>query len=273
MTTDPWNATDRQDHRILDVMIDRLEMRGSHPPFVRMLDAYLDGMAIDRAGTVLDLGCGTGVASRVIAARPGFGGHVTGIDLSDYLVDAARRLAERDGVAGRITFRAGDSHALGLGDASFDAIVAHTLFSHLSDPTAALHEARRLVKPGGRIAVFDGDYASLTFELDDPAASAAGDARFIAAVVAQPRVMRRMPRLAKDAGLEIEAVHADMITETGTGAFWLSGVQGFRSLGPSSGMATPEEADAWVSELEVASENGVFFGSSNYYAYVLRRPE
>jgi len=75
------------------------------------------------------------------------------------------------------------------------------------------------------------------------------------------------------AGLEIEAVLPGIITETGKGEFWLSGVQAFRKLGPSSGVATAEEADAWVSALEQASADGVFFGSSNYYAYVLRRPE
>ncbi len=272
MSTDPWNATDSQEDAVLDVMIDRLEMRGTYPPFVSMLNDYLDRMEIDSAGTVLDLGCGTGIASRVIAQRPGFSGGLTGIDLSAYLVEAAKKLAERDGVADRCRFLAGDSHALDLADAGFDAVVAHTLFSHLTDPAQVLEEAVRLVRPGGRIAVFDGDYASLTFELDDPEASGPADARFISAVVAQPRVMRRMPRLARAAGLEIEAVLPGIITETGTGEFWLSGVQAFRKLGPSSGVATEDEADAWVSALEDASERGVFFGSSNYYAYILRRP-
>lgn len=270
--TDPWNATDSQDDAVLDVMIDRLEMRGTYPPFVGMLNDYLDAMRIDEAGTVLDLGCGTGIASRAIARRSGFAGELTGIDLSEYLVRAARTLAEREGVSGRCTFLAGDSHALDLPDAGFDAVVAHTLFSHLTDPAQVLAEALRLVRPGGPIAVFDGDYASLTFELDDPAASGPADARFIAAVVAQPRVMRRMPRLARAAGLEIEAVLPGVITETGTGDFWLSGVQAFRKLGPSSGVATAAEADAWVGALEDASARGVFFGSSNYYAYILRRP-
>ena len=49
---------------------------------------------IDEAGQVLDIGCGTGVAARRICARDGFRGTCHGIDLSEYLTDAASRLAE-----------------------------------------------------------------------------------------------------------------------------------------------------------------------------------
>ena len=53
---------------------------------------YLDAMRIDDAKAVIDLGCGTGVASRRIARRSGFSGHVTGIDRSPFLIDAAKGL-------------------------------------------------------------------------------------------------------------------------------------------------------------------------------------
>ena len=173
-------------------------------------------------------------------------------------------------MAGQTTFRAGDSHSLDLESASFDAVVAHTLFSHLTDPATVLAEVKRLLRPDGRVTVFDGDYASQTFELADAEKSAEFDARFIAAVVAQPRVMRQMPRLAKAAGMEVVAVFPSIIAETGRGEFWLSGAQAFRKLGPRSGLVTEAEADAWVGALEAASEAGVFFAASNYYAYVLR---
>ena len=52
--------------------------------------------------------------------------------------------------------------------ASFDAVIAHTVLSHVSDPFAVLEEAARVVRPGGVVAVFDGDYASLTFGCSDP---------------------------------------------------------------------------------------------------------
>jgi cyclopropane fatty-acyl-phospholipid synthase-like methyltransferase len=92
-TFDVYGATDTLPAPILDVIATRLEARGQHPAFRRMLDEYLDAMAIDQAATVLDLGCGTGVAARAIASRPSFAGTVVGIDLSPHVVAAAEQLA------------------------------------------------------------------------------------------------------------------------------------------------------------------------------------
>ena len=69
MTTfDAYRVTDQLDDAVLDAIATRLEVRGRHPVFVRMMDDYLDAMGIDDAKAVVDLGCGTGVASRHIAA-------------------------------------------------------------------------------------------------------------------------------------------------------------------------------------------------------------
>jgi SAM-dependent methyltransferase len=112
-------------------MVERLETRGSHPRFVAMMDEYLDAMAIDKAGDVLDMGCGTGVVARAIAKRPKFSGRVIGIDLSAYLAEAAARLSSEEGLAERVRFQTGDTQSLGFEDGAFDAVVAHTLMSHV----------------------------------------------------------------------------------------------------------------------------------------------
>jgi ubiquinone/menaquinone biosynthesis C-methylase UbiE len=65
------------------------------------------------------------------ARRSGFSGRVTGIDRSPHLIAAATSLSRDDGVESAVEFRVGDSHSVDLEDAAFDAIVAHTLFSHL----------------------------------------------------------------------------------------------------------------------------------------------
>lgn len=136
-TVDVYRITNELDDATLDVLATRLEARGKHPRFAEMMREYLNSMAIDSARSVLDLGCGTGVAARAIARRPGFSGRVTGIDRSPHLIATAARLADEDGVGSKVEFRAGDSHSLELRDAEFDAVVAHTLFSHLDDPRAS----------------------------------------------------------------------------------------------------------------------------------------
>jgi ubiquinone/menaquinone biosynthesis C-methylase UbiE len=268
---DPFGNTDKLDDSLLDVMAKRLEVRGVHPCFQRVLADYLDAMSIDTARAVLDLGCGTGLAARAIARRAKFAGKVTGIDLSPYLAEQAARLAAAEGLNSRVAFRAGDTRSLDLGDGAFDAVVAHTLLSHVDRPLAVLKEAARVVRPGGMIAIFDGDYASLTFALEDAERTEAHDRKVIAGIITSPHVMRQMPRLLRQAGLELVKTFSYVIADIGEADFWLSAVEAFSKLLPKSGAMTEDEANRWVMSLKRASDEGVFFAASNYYTYVARR--
>ncbi len=269
---DPYRVTDKLDDAVLEAITTRLEARGRHPAFVGMMDEYLDAMGIDEAEAVIDLGCGTGVASRRIARRSEFSGHVTSIDRSPFLIRAASRLAGEENLAGHIDFRVGDTQSLDLEPDEFDAIVAHTLISHVERPAAVLAEIARIAKPGASIGIFDGDYASLTFGHPDPDQGKRDDEALIAAIVTNPRVMRQMPVLAREAGLELVAVFPSLLAEVGAGDFWLSAIETFRKLMPTAGSMTEAEASAWADRLMQASQAGLFFGASNYYGYVLRKP-
>ena len=270
---DPFRITDKLEDPLLEVMVSRFEVRGKHWFFQKVLREYLDAMDIDSAGTVLDLGCGTGVAARTIARRADFSGRVTGIDLSPYLVEAAKRLADEEGLGSRVEFRSADTRELDIPDGRFDAVVAHTLVSHVHEALTVLKEAGRVVKPGGLIAIFDGDYASITFALDDPLQSKKYDEALINALVTSPRVMRQMPRLIQQADLEMIRTFPYIMAEVGEGDFWLSAIDSFEKLAPKSGIMTEAEATGWANALHKASDRGVFFGASNYYTYIARRPE
>jgi ubiquinone/menaquinone biosynthesis C-methylase UbiE len=269
---DVYAMTDKLNNAVLDVIIGRLEARGKHPLFQRMMHDYLGAMNIQAMQRVLDLGCGTGVAARAIGQNPAFTGKLTGIDVSPYLIAAAQRLSEEEGMGGRIAFQVGDSRSLDLPAEQFDAVIAHTLVSHVDDPLAVLKEAVRLVKPGGLVSIFDGDYASLTFSHEDMAQGKAYDEALQQAVITNPRVMRQMPRLLRTAGLECVTSFSYILAEMGKADFWVPALESFRRLLPQSGVMTGEEANAWVDARLQESAEGVFFGASNYYSYVARRP-
>jgi ubiquinone/menaquinone biosynthesis C-methylase UbiE len=96
---------------------------------------------------ILDLGCGHGMASVVLARR---GAQVTATDLSaGYLIEASRRAHAND-VA--ITFVQADAERLPFADATFEGIWGNAILHHLDLPRAA-REIRRVLKPGG-VAVF-----------------------------------------------------------------------------------------------------------------------
>jgi SAM-dependent methyltransferase len=271
-TVDVYRITDQLDDATLDVLATRLEARGKHPKFFEMMREYFDAVGVDSARSVLDLGCGTGVAARTIARRQGFAGRVTGIDRSAHLIAAATRLAKDEGLATKVDFRHGDSHTLGLGDASFDVVIAHTLFSHLDDPRAVLREIVRVVKPSGKVGIFDGDYASMTFAGDDPARGKADDEAIIGAIVTNPRVMRQMPGLLVEAGLTLERVFSHVVADVGRADFWDPAITSFVKLLPKAGAMSEQDATRWAAAMRRRSDRGIFFGASNFYSYVATRP-
>jgi len=187
---DAMQFINEQNAATLERFIERLEFRAKDPTFVAYREAYLELIDLPRAVAALDLGCGTGVVTRAIAARDGFAGTVTGVDQSPEFIAAARRLAAEEGVGDHVEFVVGDAHELDLPAASFDAAVAHTLVSHVRDPLAVLAESARVIRPGGSVAIFDGDYASLTFGSSDARLGQTIERAIQSMIMSSPRVMR-----------------------------------------------------------------------------------
>jgi SAM-dependent methyltransferase len=270
-SVDMYRITDKLDDITLATIATRLEARGKHPRFAAMMKEYFAAMNIQAAKTVLDLGCGTGVAARAVAATPGFTGHVTGIDVSPYLTAEATRLAGEEGLIGAVHFQTGDSQGLNLPDASFDSVIAHTLVSHVQNPLTVLGEIRRMVKPGGTVGIFDGDYASMTFQGDDPEKGKADDEMIINAIVTNSRVMRQMPRLLSDAGFDLTASFSYVVADIGKADFWAPALQSFVRLLPKAGAMTESDAKTWAEDMFRRSDQGFFFGACNYYSFVATR--
>ena len=117
--------------------------------------------------TVLDVGCGPGTITLDLAARVAPGA-VTGLDAAAEVVaeaEARRRTAVADGTPGAATttFTTGDVYALAADDGAYDVVHAHQVLQHLADPVAALGEMRRVLRPGGLLAVRDSDYGAFAW--------------------------------------------------------------------------------------------------------------
>ncbi|MFG2336402.1 class I SAM-dependent methyltransferase [Streptomyces yangpuensis] len=99
---------------------------------------------------VLDAGCGTGRALGALRAAVGPAGTVLGVDLTPQMLAAAQRA----GRAAEGALLLADVARLPLRDRALDAVFAAGLVAHLPDPAANLHELWRVVRPGGRLALF-----------------------------------------------------------------------------------------------------------------------
>jgi cyclopropane fatty-acyl-phospholipid synthase-like methyltransferase len=114
---------------------------------------------------VLDAGCGVGGSAIWLAQE--FGVQVVGISLLPSEVRRGCRFAHRRGVADRVTFARQDFTHTDFPDGSFDVIWAIESICHAPDKREFLAEARRLLKPGGRLIVADGFRSRRPFNSDE----------------------------------------------------------------------------------------------------------
>jgi ubiquinone/menaquinone biosynthesis C-methylase UbiE len=270
---DIFRLAPSMDAGVLETIAARLEFRGTDEGYRRLSQAYLPRLPVAQARRILALGCGTGIEARARRRLTGPDTSIVGLDHSPALVDTARRLTLDEGLSEDVTYEVGDAHHTPYDDDEFDIVTMHTLISHVDDPGQVLREARRVVRPGGTIGVFDGDYASLTFAHPDPALAESVEEKLMQLIVANPRIMRDMPRLLRETGLELVEAEGALYADIGSGAFWASAAESYGALLARTGLMPPAVVDEWRAFQVRAVVDGTFFGASNYYTYVTRRPD
>lgn len=126
--------------RFTDRVADYVRFRPDYPEMA--IDAMLEGLGYPGMLTVADIGAGTGILSRQVAAR---GGLVVAVEPNEKMRDAIEPHE-------RILLQEGSAEATGLKDASVDLVVCAQAF-HWFDPARALPEIRRVLKELGRLAI------------------------------------------------------------------------------------------------------------------------
>ncbi len=115
---------------------------------------------------VLDAGCGPGFYVAETLERVGPGGSVVGVDASAPMLGlAAKRCAAHDNVS----FHEGNVTALPVPDADFDRVLSVQVLEYVADIPAALSELLRVLRPGGRLLIWDVDWATVSWHSRDPA--------------------------------------------------------------------------------------------------------
>ncbi len=116
--------------------------------------------------SLLDVGCGPGTITCDLAGRLA-PGPVVGVDASAEVIAEARDLAAASGPPS-VSFEVGSLFDLRFDDGTMDVVHAHQVLQHVGDPVAALTEMRRVCRPGGIVAVRDGDYPAMRYFPEDP---------------------------------------------------------------------------------------------------------
>ena len=195
---DLYTRIGEQPRELLDTIARSLNVRASEPAMQAICARYMAQIALPRAARVLEIGCGNGATTRLIMEhmKPA---RLVGIDPSPVFIDMARAAFAGEP---RVSFAVGEAAATGQPDANFDLAIAHTVYSHLVDPEAALAEARRVLRPDGQLVIFDGDFATISVALfdGDPLQTALG--AVLRHMMHAPYVMRRLPALVTAEGFQ-----------------------------------------------------------------------
>ena len=217
---------------------------------------------------MLEVGCGTGAVTRELAAWSGVA-EVTGLDPSPTFLASAGR---QDPPA-NARFVEGDARALQFPDRSFDVVVFHTTLCHVPDPERALDQAARVLRPGGWLAVFDGDYATATVAGGPADPLQACAAAWVDSSVHDPWLIRRLPSMLERAGCALVRMRSFGYVETREARYTPTIVDRGAAALLAQGRIGPELAAALEAEAQRRNATGQFFGHIAYASLVATLPD
>jgi ubiquinone/menaquinone biosynthesis C-methylase UbiE len=265
---DVWATVNELDPAMQARLADVLETRGADERQRSLRSEFLALARFPDGARIVDVGCGTGVLTRPLARLPGVS-HVVGVDIAPSLLERARELA---GDLPGLSFEEGDARSLPFQDASFDAAVFDSTFSHVPGPEAALSEAFRVIRPGGVLAIFDGDYATTTVAIGDNDPLQDCVLAMMANSLTDRWIMRRMPTLARASGFEDVVLRSHGFVETGDAAYMLTVIDRGADILRDGGQIGGETAEALKAEGRRRVAEGRFFGHIAYASVIARRP-
>ncbi len=238
----------------------RLEHRARAEDERSARDEYLELLRIASGDRVLDVGCGSGVVTREVAKRVAPGGSVIGLDPSRAFLDVAREYAREAGLDGVMTLREGDCRDLAFPDASFDVVVAATVLAHVPGAEKALPEMVRVARPGGRVGVFDFDGDGLLIAHPDRALTRRIVASHCDNGAVNGWLIRRIPSILSELGLEDVRARGFMSLERGKGSFYADLAQRAARSAAEAGAITSGELAKWLTELQAQLDQDRFMG-------------
>lgn len=256
-----------QQDAVIDAIARSMDARASEAATQEICADYMT--RLPRPGKrVLEVGCGNGATTAMLLEHLHPSEHV-GVDPAPGLIDrAAARYADRP----EVTFALGNASDTGREAGSFDVVVVRTVFSHLADPDMALREALRVLKPGGTLAVFDGDYATISVALYDGDPLQAAVEAVHRDLVHDPYIMRKLPHLARKAGFEGGETGAHGYMQTEKPDYLVSLLARGLAAAVKAGEIGPEIAEGFNREAEARVASGRFYGAILFVSMVAQKP-
>lgn len=241
---------------IQERLADIIEMRAADPRYQTMVRDYLSDIEFPPQAKVLEIGCGTGAVTRILAQWDSVA-QAVGVDPSPVFIKRARALAQ--GIS-NLSFQEGDGRSLALAASAFDVVVIHTTLSHVPQPERLIEQAFRVLRPGGWAAVFDGDYATATVATGEHDPLQACVHAFRENFIHDSWIVRRLPQLLQASGFEVSPTRSHGYIEPMKSGYMLAWIDRGADALVSSGRIGSETAAALKAEAQRRNATGTWFG-------------
>lgn len=268
---DPYRAPDRQPDPLK--MIESLEDRGRTPTQVRLRRRFLAFAGIRPGWNVLEVGSGSGVVCRDVAALVGDAGQAIGVDPSRVFVREARRLARQQGLGSRVRFEVGNGARLRFSDGTFDATLAVTVLLHVPDADRFLKEMIRVTRPGGIVAVQDQDFGTLALDHPDPALTKRILEGVADKIYADPWSGRTLHRKLRSLGLESVRLRTDVYQDTAFEPWSRTFLLRRAENAVKWKIVSTRQAERWLAGIEARAYAKTFLMTLNFYGVVGVKPQ
>ncbi len=236
------------------------------PDVVDQRRIVLAALDLKPGESVLDVGPGPGLLLEEMAKCVGAKGRAVGADLSEPMLELARR---RCADLAWVETEVADASSLPYTPESFDAIVSTQVYEYVEDIEGAFSKLFEITRPGGRVAILDTDYDSLVLFSEDEERQTrvleAWDDHFVHRGL--PRTLG--PELRK-AGFDVRSTQAIPIVNTAWAdhEFSFHLVPMMSGFSARAGGAAREDAKAWLDEMRSLGSEGRYFFSLNRYLVV-----
>ncbi len=266
--SDPYSDLAQQDKDLQARIADAMEARCLDPSQVAIREAYLSNLKLPEDAFAVEFGSGTGHVTRDLITIAG-AARAHGIEPSPVMVERAKTHFASEP---RLSFESGDAKKTGLDDASVDLVLMHTLLCHVPGPEEVVAEAYRVLKPGGILAICDGDYDTATAQIADYDPLDQLVRFMINQNVTNLWIMRQISSMLSKEGFTIGARQGHGYVAEGEAAYFSTVIDRGADRMAETGLLFPETAEAMKAEAQRRVSEDKFFGFMSYVSQIAHKP-
>ncbi|WP_050602190.1 methyltransferase domain-containing protein [Ruegeria sp. 6PALISEP08] len=262
--SDPYADLASQDKELQKRIADAIDIRSQDLAQKEIRQAYLADIKLPPNASAVELGSGTGYVTQDLISMAG-AKTALGVEPSPVMVERANlHFADIP----NLSFVIGDARQTGLPDDAFDIVLMHTLLCHVPGPEKAIHEAYRILKPGGVLAICDGDYSTATARIADFDPLDQLVRFMINQNVTNLWIMRQISGLLTRNGFALGAFKGHGYVAEGQAEYFLTVIDRGADRLVEEGVLQPDTGEALKQEARDRVAQNTFFGYMSYVSQI-----